>query len=145
MDSLKPALRQKRTAAPSLGSALLRALLLSLGVMLVLLLVGTSFAYTSENPTALIAPFSYAVALFTAFFCGLCCAKIRKRQGLLCGLLSGVGTVCLFLIGLLIFAGDGTLNPLSLLLFYPILFLLAVLGGTVGGMRRVGGRKRRRR
>ena len=141
----KIALRQKKVAVPSLGTALLRALLLSLAMMLVLLLAGASFAYTSEDPTAFISPVSYGVALFTAFFCGLICAKQRKRQGLFCGLLSGVGVVCLFLVGFFIFAGDGEPNALSLLLFYPILFLLAVMGGVVGGMQKVGNRRRRRR
>ena len=138
-------LRQKKVAAPSLGKVLLRALFFSLVLMLVLLLAGASLAYTSDNPTAFIPPVSYGSALFVAFFCGFICARQRKRQGLFCGLLSGVGIVCLFLVGLLVFAGDGELDALSLLLFYPILFLLAVCGGIIGGMQKVSGRKRRRR
>lgn len=144
MDSTKLALRQKKVALPSLGQALLRALLFTLGLMLILLLAAATFAYGNEDPTAYIAPLSYGISLFSAFFCGFICAKMRKRQGLFCGLLSGAGVVLLFVIGLFVFAG-GEADALSLLLFYAILFLLAVFGGIVGGMQRVGGRKRRRR
>lgn len=144
MNSTKLALRQKKVTVPSLGKALLRSLILTLGMMLLLLLAGASVAYADENPTAYILPLSYGISLFSAFFCGFICARMRKRQGLFCGLLSGGGIVLLFVIGLFVFAG-GEADALSLLLFYTILFLLAVFGGIIGGMQKVGSKKHRRR
>lgn len=129
----------------SLGKAIATSLLVTLFLMLLLLLVLATVAYNSEDPSAFVAPASYAVTLFSAFFCGFAAARLRGKQGLFCGLLSGLAFLCVFLIGMFAFAGDSEMNMASLLLFYPIMYLLSVLGGVFGGMKRVRTRKTHRR
>ena len=144
MESVKSTFKQKKVSVPSLGMAVMRSLLATVILLPCLLLVAATVAYNSDNPTALIRPLSYACALFSALFCGFFTARMRGRQGLICGLCSGLGLLCLFLVGLAVFAGEGEMQVTSLLLFYPVLFVLTVLGGILGGARRVDGKRHRR-
>lgn len=138
-------LREKKKREIPILHATLRGLLLSLLFLLTFLAVGATVALQSEDPTSLIPPISYAALLSSALFSGVCCARTRGKQGLLCGLLSGGLWLCLFALGFFLFSPEGESEPLSLLLLLPVLFLLSVFGGIIGGAKRVRGRGRVRR
>ena len=129
-----------------------RSLLSSVGIALLATIIFlpcasflfTCFAYRSEDPGALIPTFAYASALLSALFCGFFAARMRGRQGLFCGLLSGVGMMVLFLVALFVFAGDGELDTGKILFTDLPVFVLTVLGGVIGGMKRTPKRRRRR-
>ena len=134
---------------PKNGYSLLRSVGTSLLATAVFLpcaaFLFTFIAYNTENPSALIPTFAYVAALTSSLFCGFLSARLRKKQGLLCGLLSGGGMLILFLVALFIFAGDGELHMGKVLFTDIPVFLLALLGGIIGGTRRAPKRRRVRR
>ena len=138
MEMQKGRLREKKKREHSVIGSALRGLICALLLLLLLLAVFATVAMQSENPSALIAPLSYTASLLSALFCGFISARMRGKQGLLCGLTAGALLLAAFALGLLAFAGEGDIHPASLLIFYPALFTLAVFGGVLGGARRVG-------
>lgn len=131
------------TAAPrrgkksrSLPACIAASLLVGVLALFLLSLFGAIVAYRSEDPTSLLTPVSYAVGCTAALLCGYAGGRLYGRSGLLCGLLSGVAFLCLYLLGFAVLSGDVTPAPGKLLLSFSILFALCVLGGAFGGRRR---------
>ncbi|MBO5051594.1 MAG: TIGR04086 family membrane protein [Clostridia bacterium] len=129
----------------SLLSCVAGGLLLSLLLLLLLSLVFTLFAYQQADPTAWVRPLSYACALLASLLGGWCAAGRRGRQGLLCGLFTGIGLLALLLCGHLITIGDGA-SPLGHLALSAVLVVaVAMLGGVFGTARARGGARKHHR
>ena len=141
MNPIVSPVKSKKGGPRSLTASVIGALSATFCLLLFLLLIGTTFAYSREDPAALIPSVAYAIGLIAALFCGFTAARMRGKQGFLCGLLSGLALLVIFLIGLLIFMEEEGPSP-SLLLFYPLLLALSVLGGMLGGRKRSGRRRR---
>ncbi|MBQ8174775.1 MAG: TIGR04086 family membrane protein [Clostridia bacterium] len=133
--------KKERSLLSSVGTAV-AATAVFLPCMAFLL---TFFAYQSNDPGRLIPTFAYIAALTSSLFCGFLCARLRGKQGLLCGLLSGLCMVVLFLIALLVFSGSGELRAAKVLFTDIPVFLFTVLGGMIGGTKRAPKRRRVRR
>ena len=129
----------------SLGAALVRALLLSLLVFAIAIGGGGYIAYQSDNPTALIRPMAYGILLSVSFFFGFLTSRIRGRQGLLCGGLSGAVVLLILTVGLLASLGDEGFSPARVFLTDLLAAALAVLGGILGCVRREKKHRRPRR
>ena len=140
MDASLP-LKSKRSSL--LGCAV-RGALTAFLLMLLLLAAAALFAYKSSDPTALVAPLGYAVAMLGAFFAGLLCARRRGRQGLLCGLLSGVLFLVPSAIGYLALMGEGESTKGQPFVFYLLLLTLSLLGGILGAVLQGGPRRVRK-
>lgn len=126
----------------SLLSCVVRGILVSALLMLLLLLAATAIAYRSDDPAAKVTPLAYAAALLTFLLGGLLSARRRGRQGLICGGLTGLGLVMLFLVGYLVMLGDGEADLGRLLLSYSVLLAVSILGGGIGSAMPAGGARR---
>lgn len=144
MDASLPLGRNKKQNH-SLMSCVLHGMLRALLLMLLLLLGAAMFAFRSEDPATRILPLSYAVALLTFLMGGLFAGKRRARQGLLCGALTGVGMLLVFLVGYLALLGEGDADLGHLLLSYLLLLALSLIGGVIGASLKLGGARRVRR
>ncbi len=119
--------------------------ILTMMLICALALLCTVIAYRNNNPSEWITPFAYLSALISALMGGFSAARLRGRQGLLCGLLTGVSVLMLFAVGLLIFTGESELQAGRILIFYALIYALCVLGGILGGLRREKHHRRRKR
>lgn len=133
--------KKERSLPRSLGTAVLATAVFLPCLAFVL----TFFAYKSSDPARLIPTFAYIAALTSALFCGFLCARLRGKQGLLCGLASGLLMVVLFLLALLIFSGESELQGVRVLFTNIPVFLLTVFGGMIGGTKRTPKRRHMRR
>lgn len=70
-------------------------LLISAGISLLLLLVGTAAAFFTGDPTALVEPLGYVILFISTFFGGFACGKLNRRSPLLTSALCGFGFVIL--------------------------------------------------
>lgn len=135
----------KSRAPLSLGGALIRALLLSLLLFAILVGGGGYIAYQSEDPTALIRPMAYGILLSVSFLFGFLTARIRGRQGLLCGALAGIIMLLILTVGLLSAMGEEGLAPERVFFTNLLCAALSVLGGVIGCIRREKKHRRPRR
>lgn len=101
------------------------------------------FLSKNEDPARYTVLAGSGILFFTSLFAGLCFAKMQKRQGLLCGLTAGaLFSAVLFLCSL--FLGEGEPIPLGQSLFlHGVSLLLSILGGLLGGTRRVKAKRHR--
>lgn len=141
--SITPVLRRGKKER-SLPACVALGTLGSLALLLGLALLFTVLAYNNDNPGAWVMPLSYLASLAAAFGGGLISARLRRRQGLICGLLTGVGVLLLYAVGLMILSGESDLQAGRILLTYLLLLAMAVLGGVLGGVRVAKPRRRRR-
>ena len=87
--------KAKRTATTTQSPArlwithLVKSLLIALATGLTLLLIGTTIAYFTPNPTNLIPGFGLLASAITAIVCGYSTAKQHQHAALLCGLYAG--------------------------------------------------------
>ncbi len=135
----------KPRAKHSLGGVMLRALLIALFSFALLLFVCAYIAYGSADPTALLRPMAYGITLAVSLIFGFAAAKIRGRQGLLCGGLAGLTMLLLLTVGLLATMDEGGFSPERLLPAFLLAAALAVLGGVLGCLRREKRRRPRHR
>ena len=140
--SVSPVLHRAKKQR-SLTSAVAGAMLGTMIFLPCMAFLLTCIAYGSNDPSRLIPTFAYIAALLSALFCGFLCARLRGKQGLLCGLLSGACMVVLFLLSLFIFSGDAELHAGKILFTDAPVFLLTVLGGIIGGARPAPKKRRR--
>lgn len=134
----------KNRAPHSLGASLIRALLLSLLLFLLGVGGGGYIAYQNEDPTALIRPMAYGIILVVSFAFGFLTARIRGRQGLLCGILAGAVMLLALTVGLLASVGEEGFSAERFLVTDLLACALAVLGGILGCVRREKRRRPRR-
>lgn len=130
--------KKERSLPSAIGWAILSAAIFLPCIAFLL----TLFAYKSSDPTRYIPIFAYIAALTTALFCGFLAARLRGKQGLLCGLLSGLCMVVLFLLALFIFSGGEELHAGRVLLTDIPVFILTLLGSLFGAARRKPRRRR---
>ena len=112
----------------------LYCLLLSFGIGLALLLIGTAIALATPDPTALIDPIGYVSVFLTAFLGGFAASKLNKRYPYLTSILCGAGFVLIsFLVS---FTLSHTLasgmDIWARLLIHTLTFLTFPLGALVG-------------
>ncbi len=131
----------KARAPRSLGAVMLRAFLIAVFFFGIALFACAYFAYGSADPTALLRPMAYAIVLSASLVLGFSAARMRGRQGLLCGGLAALLMLLLLTVGLLATMGEGGFSPERILPLYLIAAAMAVLGGVLGSLRR---EKRRR-
>lgn len=109
-----------------------KGLLITVGIGVLLTLVGALIAYFCADPIALIPPLSLIAAALTSFLGGLISARIHGQASLLCGLLNGTLLMALMIFTSLFFRAyaSGYTGWLSCILHVGVL-LLSVLGGFV--------------
>lgn len=118
--------------------------MITLILLIGLVLISTVIAYKNDNPGAWVTPCAYLSAMLAAFGGGFTGARLRGRQGLFCGLLTGVGVLLIFTVGLLIFTGESELQVGKILLFYTLMYIVTVMGSMAGGIRLARPRRRGR-
>ena len=131
--------QKRRTMTACIATGLLVFLLLLLGISL----LAARIAYGQSDPSSWIMPTAYLSSLLSAMGGGLTAARLRGRQGLICGLLTGVGVLIFCILGFMIFSGDAETDMLRVAVSYLFVFLSAVLGGALGSARRSVKRRRR--
>ena len=89
MEKKRSHLRLKDHRSRGLFTSLLFSFALSALLSIVFLVVMALFSYKSDDPTALITPFSYASLALSALAFGFFSAKMSGRSMVACGLLSG--------------------------------------------------------
>ena len=136
--------RKRKEGGVSFMRAILWALFISALTLTLLLLLSSFIALKSANPSQLIPPLGGASALIGALLCGYLAARMRGRQGLLVGGAAGLAYLALFLLALAALVGDGDLHLGRVLLSYLIFFVLSVLGGVLGTIKRTPKKRRRR-
>ncbi len=119
-------------------------LLVFLVLLFGLSLLAARIAYGQSDPSAWIMPAAYLSSLLAAMGGGFTAARLRGRQGLICGLLTGVGVLVFCILGFMIFSGDTETNVLRAATSYLFAFLCAALGGLLGGANKRRGKRRRR-
>ena len=139
MDNTLPIAHKK--ARRTLSHCLMRGILSALFLMLLMIVIGAVVAYNSPDPTSLIRPLAYGISGLSAALCGLITARLRGGQGLICGLLSGLGLTLFFLLFYFLLGGAGTTPPARLALFYLLLPALSLLGGVLGTVKRTPARR----
>ena len=144
MDASLPP-RRGRKGKDTLLASVTHGLLCALLLLPCLLLLGGIFAYRSDDPTALVKPLGYATAVLVAFFGGATAARRRKKQGLICGVLTGLALLAFLLLGFFICLDDSEPQLGRLLLSYLLLLVVSTVGGCVGGLLPAGGARRVRR
>ncbi|MBQ8858906.1 MAG: TIGR04086 family membrane protein [Clostridia bacterium] len=132
--------KKRRTMIACIATGLFVFLLLLLGLSL----LATRIAYSQSDPSAWILPASYLSSLLAALGGGFTSARLRGRQGLICGLLTGLGVLVISILGLMIFSGDTETDMLRVATSYLFAFLCATLGGLLGGTQKRRTPKRRR-
>lgn len=128
------------------GRSILRAVCLAWLIATVtgalLLSGGAALIYALPSTSVYTAPIGAAIGALTALVGGVAAGRLHKHAGALSGLLFGVLYFAVMLVlGRFVSTGYPLLGRV---LGYGVLLLLSLLGGTLGGMRS-GGRKRRRR
>lgn len=112
---------------------LAKSLLISLSTGLALLLIGTTIAYFTPNPSDWVAWLGFLAALITATVCGYSMAKLHGHAALLCGLYAGSACMLVLLLISLFFKehASGYVAWLSCLLHAGFV-LCAVVGASIG-------------
>ena len=142
-ETMTPVLRRKKKERALITCAA-KGALITLMLLCGVALLCSAVAYKNDNPGAWVTPLAYLSALVSVFGGGFTAARLRGRQGLFCGLLTGIGVLLLFAVGLLIFAGENELQAGKILLSYLLLYAVTVFGGMAGGARVTKPRRRRR-
>lgn len=132
--------KQHHRKTPTLGASLLRGWGVMLAVGMLLLLALTAIAYGAEDPSSRITPFASLALVALAVTSGFASATFYRKNGLLIGLLAGVGLTALLLA--LSIAGGSHAPITGRLLSYLMVLVLSTLGGLLGGAKR--SRRRRR-
>ena len=131
----------RQTERTIFGCALF-ALLITLIFGGAVLLISAFVISRSPALGAHIGSIGAAMGAVFALVGGMIAGKRHKHTGALAGLLFGALYLSVML--LLSRVAGGSASPLSRLIGYPVLLLLALLGGALGNLR-VGGRHRRKR
>ncbi len=133
--------RNERSLISSVIGGLISFCIFSISFLVILSLI----AYKNADPTRLIQPFSYTALCMSAFVFGFTSGKLRRKQGALVGLISGLVLV------FIIFAVSSALStgashtPLGMAIcLYLAILALATIGG-LAGMQKKSKKKRRRR
>lgn len=96
------------------------------------------FVSSEQIPQGFILPFDIVVSVLCSFAAGFVTAKISKKRGLVCGMLSGLLLFILFFAaGLIAFQ-----EPVSAL--SCVRMLIMVLSGSIGGFIAVNKKSRRK-
>lgn len=139
--SVRFAGHSERSLVSSIIGGLISFSVFSLSFLVILSLI----AYKNADPTKLIQPFSYMALCMSAFVFGFTSGKLRRKQGAVVGLISGL---C---ISFIIFAVSSAFNagksgtPLGMAVcLYLAVIALATIGG-LAGMQKKSKKKRRRR
>ena len=132
--------QKRRTMATCIAAGLLIFLLLLFGIAL----LAARIAYSQSDPSAWIMPAAYLTSLLAALGGGFGCARLRGRQGLICGLLTGVGILIFSILGFMICSGEAETDMLRVASSCLFSFLSATLGGILGGTSKKRAKRRRR-
>lgn len=132
--------KKRRTLIACIATGLFTFVLLLFGLSL----LAARIAYGQSDPAAWIMPVSYLSSLLAAAGGGFTAARLRGRQGLICGLLVGVGVLAVSLLCLALFSKEGEADLMRTVTFYPFSFLCATLGGLAGGANKARKPRRRR-
>ncbi len=135
-------LKNKKKRKDALPACIGRGMLLAILLLMLCLLLAAYLACRQDDPAAKVLPYSYIAMLLCMFLGGFFAARRRGRQGLICGALTGIGLLSLFLIGFLIFSGDSDIAGGRLFLSYLLFFAMSLLGGVAGGMLPAGRARR---
>lgn len=127
----------------SLPGSLLRGFLMTVLIGGVLLLLLSAVAFRTDDPTRYLLPLSTVALVLTAFFAGFTAAGFYRRHGILIGALAGIVFAVASAILAVVLAEENSQIPAARWISYPIIILLATLGGLFGGGRRVRGRSHR--
>ena len=142
MEKKRSHLRLKDHRSRGLFTSLLFSFALSALLSIVFLVVMALFSYKSDDPTALITPFSYASLAISALVFGFFTAKFSGRSTLACGLLSGTTLSSLLLAFGLLFTEN-----YNLFIAIPVIasiFVVSFLGSFFGSSRKTKKRSRMR-
>ena len=133
--------RNERSLLSSIVGGLISFAIFSLSFLVILSLV----AYKNADPTRLIQPFSYTALCMSAFVFGFTSGKLRRKQGALVGLISGLLlTFILFAVSSAINVGAST-TPLGMAVcLYLAVIALATIGGLAGTQQKHKKKRRRR-
>ena len=119
--------------APAKSASLAQNVLKSIGISLLTalasLLVLSTAAYFTPNPTSILSPLGLLASALTAFVGGFCAVKLHKKNALLCGLSNGCAMMAVMLIASLFFRDAASAySPLVSCLFHLAFLILSVLG-----------------
>ena len=122
---------------------LAKALLIALVAGLFLLLVGTTTAYFTPNPTDWLTLFGLLGAALASWVCGFAMRRLHGQAALLCGLYAGTALLLLLLLGSLVFGAytSGYSAWVSCLLHVGVL-LCAIVGAYCGNRSKKKRKKR---
>ena len=128
----------------TLFGCVIRVVLISLAVYFALSLLGTLIAYGQSDPLGTMPPLAVAAMLLSFLFGGWLAAKMRGKQFLIAGLLTGLFMAAPLLLLMLALCGELSPDGGRLLLSYPPAIALSAIGGVLGGVQPKRKLRRRR-
>lgn len=127
-----PVTRPQRKEEPTpsaLAKHLFKSLAVTLATALLSLLLLSTVAYLSEDPSTLLLPFGLIAAALTALVGGFTSVRLHKKSALLCGLCNGCAMMAIMLVISLFFRSAASMHsPLLSCLLHAGYLLLSVLG-----------------
>ena len=120
-----------------------KAILIALATGAFFLLLGTTIAYFTPNPTNWTSLFGLSCVALAAWVCGFAARKLHKEAALLCGLYAGSALLLLLLLGSL-FMGAHTSGYSALLscVLHVGVLLCSVIGAYCGNRTKKKRKKR---
>jgi len=122
----------------------LKALLVAVGSVTALLFILSYVSYKSPDPDKFLSLFAYAALLIGAVLCGAVSSRINKKDGLICGALTGALYSLLLLMGSAICGMGDSFNPLLTLVVCAVSVLISSVFGILFVPKDSSMKKRRR-